>query len=144
MEGRSLISGERIATSRIFQGCDPAAGAPIETAFYVSGPDDVDRACRAAAVAFDSFRETSTETRAEFLETVAMSTSADAILADPGLTEENFGALSLLFRASDLDQTAAALPRALLPILERKIWRTLAHCWHTGVELNHVMVHGPG
>ncbi|MBY8824136.1 aldehyde dehydrogenase (NADP(+)) [Sphingomonas colocasiae] len=71
MDGRFLIAGERIATARRFQGCNPAAGVAIEGEFHVSGPDHVDRACAAADAAFDAFRETSPQARADFLEAVA-------------------------------------------------------------------------
>jgi alpha-ketoglutaric semialdehyde dehydrogenase len=87
---------------------------------------------------------------------------ADAVLANPQLVHEVFGAASLVVRARDLDQIArvlralegqltatlhlgegdAELARPLLPILERKAGRILANGWPTGVEVAHAMVHG--
>ena len=89
-------------------------------------------------------------------------TDAAAVRADPALTEEVFGASSLIVRCRDLDELAAVLEtvegqltatihldeadheaaRRLIPILERKAGRVLANGWPTGVEVAHAMVHG--
>ena len=88
--------------------------------------------------------------------------TADALIADPSLAHEVFGAASLVVRARDwaqvaqlleklegqltatlqIDEADAALARPLLPILERKVGRILANGWPTGVEVAHAMVHG--
>ncbi|MCK9685333.1 aldehyde dehydrogenase (NADP(+)) [Scleromatobacter humisilvae] len=89
-------------------------------------------------------------------------TSARAWLADHALSEEVFGPLGLVVRASDVDEmrqvarllrgqlTAtihldaadADAAHALLPILERKAGRVLANGFPTGVEVCDAMVHG--
>ncbi len=91
-----------------------------------------------------------------------MTASGDALLADPALAHEVFGASSMVVRARDLDQVAAilealegqltatlhlgkgdtALAGPLMPLLERKAGRILANGWPTGVEVCHAMVHG--
>ena len=82
MDGRFLIAGERVASSRTFQGYDPAQGASIEPDFAVSGPEHVDTACTAAALAFDAYRETAPEARAAFLDAIATNIEAigDALI----------------------------------------------------------------
>ena len=87
---------------------------------------------------------------------------ATAVDADPTLTEEVFGASSLVVRCRDLADLITALEklegqltatlhldaedhddvRQLLPILERKAGRVLVNGWPTGVEVAHAMVHG--
>ena len=89
-------------------------------------------------------------------------TDAAAVRADPALTEEVFGASSLVVRCRDLDELATVLEsvegqltatlhldpadhddaRRLVPILERKAGRVMANGWPTGVEVAHAMVHG--
>ncbi|MEP9347772.1 aldehyde dehydrogenase (NADP(+)) [Xanthobacter sp. KR7-225] len=89
-------------------------------------------------------------------------TDAAALAADPALTEEVFGAASLVVRCRDLDEVRAAIEqlegqltatlhaddadqgaaRALLPTLERKAGRILFNGWPTGVEVCDAMVHG--
>ncbi|SFP57028.1 aldehyde dehydrogenase (NADP(+)) [Sphingomonas rubra] len=89
-------------------------------------------------------------------------TDAAAVRSDPALTEEVFGASSLIVRCRDLDELAAILDtvegqltatilldeadhepaRRLVPILERKAGRVLANGWPTGVEVAPAMVHG--
>lgn len=93
---------------------------------------------------------------------VLFSCSAADFLADPKLSEEIFGASSLIVRARDmeelrkvlnalegqltatlqLDAADEALAAQILPILERKVGRILANAWPTGVEVTHAMVHG--
>lgn len=71
MDGRFFIAGERIATGETFEAYDPSAGVNVEPAFEISREAHVDCACAAANAAFDTFRETSPETRATFLEAIA-------------------------------------------------------------------------
>ncbi|MCP3729847.1 aldehyde dehydrogenase (NADP(+)) [Sphingomonas sp. MG17] len=88
--------------------------------------------------------------------------TAQALIANPALAHEVFGASSVVIRARDWDEVSqlleglegqltatlhlddgdAALARPLLPILERKAGRILANGWPTGVEVSHAMVHG--
>jgi len=90
------------------------------------------------------------------------STSATHFLSDASLSEEIFGASSLLVRCDSeasmhdiveriegqltvtlqMDDGDAPLVRALLPALERKAGRILINGFPTGVEVAHAMVHG--
>ncbi len=54
-----------------FRGVNPATGAQIEPPFGSGSRADVDRACALAWAAFDTYRETSLEQRAQFLEAIA-------------------------------------------------------------------------
>jgi NADP-dependent aldehyde dehydrogenase len=89
-------------------------------------------------------------------------TTAEAFLADPTLSEEVFGASSLVVRVADaaslpdlLDrlegQLTATLHLAgsdtataadLLPLLEEKVGRIVVDGWPTGVDVGAAMVHG--
>ncbi|GAB7036851.1 MULTISPECIES: aldehyde dehydrogenase (NADP(+)) [Catenuloplanes] len=82
--------------------------------------------------------------------------------ANPLLTEEVFGASSLIVTAASVaelheivrdlegqltvtvhaDAEDLDLARALLPLLERKAGRIIVNGWPTGVEVGHAMVHG--
>ena len=90
------------------------------------------------------------------------STTAAHFLRDTSLSEEIFGASSLLVRCDSetsmhdivermegqltvtlqMDDGDAPLARALLPALERKAGRILINGFPTGVEVAHAMVHG--
>lgn len=81
---------------------------------------------------------------------------------NPVLSEEIFGAASLVVRYGDVSELIQAasqlegqltatlqlsaddheLAAALLPVLELKVGRILAGSWPTGVEVGHAMVHG--
>jgi NADP-dependent aldehyde dehydrogenase len=72
------IKGEMIIGARaVFGGhgttraVDPSRNEEIGPDFGQCGPDDVDRACELADAAFDTFRETTLEQRAAFLERIA-------------------------------------------------------------------------
>lgn len=89
-------------------------------------------------------------------------TTAAAFLADKALSDEVFGASSVVVRCQNEAELAAllaglegqltatlhmdagdeALAERLLPVLERKVGRILANGWPTGVEVCHAMVHG--
>ena len=93
---------------------------------------------------------------------VLLKTSADAVLANPELTEEVFGPGSLIIEASSREQmlsvareleghltatvygTDDELPdyTDLLEILEQKVGRLLINGFPTGVEVSHAMQHG--
>jgi alpha-ketoglutaric semialdehyde dehydrogenase len=70
--GDAIIGGvqERGAAGS-FQAWDPTRREHIEPAFHMVTPDQIDRACSLAGDAFDTFRATSDEARAQFLDTVA-------------------------------------------------------------------------
>jgi NADP-dependent aldehyde dehydrogenase len=72
------INGEMvIGASAVFgahgvaRAVDPARHAEIEPPFGQCGQEDVDRACALAEAAFDTYRETTLEQRAAFLERIA-------------------------------------------------------------------------
>ena len=89
-------------------------------------------------------------------------TDAETFLSDEVLSQEVFGASSLLVRCADagalrrvlralegqltasihMDEGDTAFAAALVPILELKVGRILANGWPTGVEVAHAMVHG--
>lgn len=89
-------------------------------------------------------------------------TDAAAFAADPHLSDEVFGASSLVVRCPDagalalaaealegqltatlqLDEADIPIARRLMPVLERKVGRILANGWPTGVEVCDAMVHG--
>lgn len=54
-----------------FRAINPATGAALEPVFRTADIDAVTRACEAAGLAFDSYRETAPNLRATFLETIA-------------------------------------------------------------------------
>ena len=89
-------------------------------------------------------------------------TNASDFLADESLSEEIFGASSLVIKCSSLDEFTSvaealegqltatihldendyAAAKALLPTLERRAGRVLCNGFPTGVEVCHAMVHG--
>lgn len=71
MDGRFFIAGERIATGETFEAYDPTAGVHVAPGIEVSSEAHVDRACIAAAAAFDAFRATTPAERAALLEAIA-------------------------------------------------------------------------
>nr|WP_315474128.1 aldehyde dehydrogenase (NADP(+)) [uncultured Rhodoferax sp.] len=72
----------------VFRGIDPATGCDIEPAFGSSTATDVARACELAQQAFDSYRETTQELRARFLETIAQNImDLGALLIDRAMRE---------------------------------------------------------
>jgi NADP-dependent aldehyde dehydrogenase len=89
-------------------------------------------------------------------------TDAASFLSDQSLSQEVFGASSLIVRCNDLDEVKRVLrslegqltatihlekqdeadAASLVPILERHAGRLLVNGWPTGVEVSHAMVHG--
>lgn len=89
-------------------------------------------------------------------------TDARSLLADHVLTDEVFGASSLIVHCADLAEVAFVIARLegqltatiqmdvpdeaeaakLLPVLAGRVGRILANGWPTGVEVCHAMVHG--
>jgi NADP-dependent aldehyde dehydrogenase len=53
------------------RGVDPATGKDLDPAYGGAGAADLEHACALAQAAFDTYRETSLEKRAKFLETIA-------------------------------------------------------------------------
>ena len=77
LTGDIVIGSERLSgRTASFRATDPATGAALEPAFAFADAADVARACALAAEAFDTYRETSLDTRAAFLDSIA-----DEILA---------------------------------------------------------------
>ena len=53
------------------RGINPATGQELEPAYGGAGAAELERACALAEAAFDSYRETTLEQRAKFLEKIA-------------------------------------------------------------------------
>src|SRR3546814_10353702 len=71
MDGSFLIGARAVTRDDTFRAIDPATNEALDPAFATSSLDDVAEACRLAADAFDTYRETDPETRAAFLEAIA-------------------------------------------------------------------------
>ena len=81
LDGNMLIGGVAVRGEHgQVRSYDAATGDALEPAFGGGGASDVDTACRLAEEAFDSFRETAPEARAQFLERIA---EAIVDLGDP-------------------------------------------------------------
>ena len=65
--GKSASAGREAAV----RGVDPSTGKELEPAYGGANAQDLERACALAAAAFDTYRETSLEARAKFLERIA-------------------------------------------------------------------------
>jgi len=72
MTGEALINGvgER-GRGAAFQAWNPGLQAHSDTDFHTVDSEQIDRACRLAADAFDTFRATTSEQRARFLDAIA-------------------------------------------------------------------------
>jgi NADP-dependent aldehyde dehydrogenase len=70
--GDAIIGGvfER-GTAGSFKAWNPSLNQHVEPSFHMVDEAQIDRACRLAGEAFDTFRATSDQERAQFLETVA-------------------------------------------------------------------------
>ena len=72
ISGKLLLGSDAVqGTAESFRAFNPSTSELMEPEFYGASPEQVDRACRLAAEAFDAYRNTSLEQRAVFLETVA-------------------------------------------------------------------------
>ena len=70
--GDILIGASRVSGGeRSFRAVNPATGEALDPAFAFAGPAEVDRACALAWEAFQTYRETSLDRRAQFLERIA-------------------------------------------------------------------------
>ncbi|WP_322616441.1 aldehyde dehydrogenase (NADP(+)) [Pseudomonas sp. BIC9C] len=85
--GQQAITGNREA----IRGIDPATDLPLEPAYHGGSGEHVEQACALAWSALDSYRATSLDARAEFLETIASEIEAlgdaliDRAVAETGL-----------------------------------------------------------
>ncbi|OZF37487.1 aldehyde dehydrogenase (NADP(+)) [Rhodococcus sp. 14-2483-1-2] len=72
LTGRMIIAGVPVfGGGTQIHGIDPSTGANLDPAYGHGDNADVEKACAAAAEAFADYRATSSETRAQFLETIA-------------------------------------------------------------------------
>lgn len=72
LTGRMLIAGVAVrGTGAEFRGFDPTRGTDLEPPYRHGDAADVETACAAAAEAFPTYRSTTSEQRARFLEAVA-------------------------------------------------------------------------
>jgi NADP-dependent aldehyde dehydrogenase len=72
ISGDQLIGQRSVRGSRgKFRAINPATGEMLQTVFSGAATADLDEACELAAQAFDTYRETSLEARAAFLEAIA-------------------------------------------------------------------------
>ncbi|QBE65537.1 aldehyde dehydrogenase (NADP(+)) [Pseudoduganella lutea] len=70
--GESLVGGIAVkGNGSDFKAWNPALNAHIEPSFHTADADQIDQACRLAGTAFDTFRATTDQERAAFLDTVA-------------------------------------------------------------------------
>lgn len=70
--GSMLIGGSEVwGAEGALQAWNPTAGTYLEPAFAAGGQVEVNRACRLAQEAFDSYRETPLGTRAQFLRAIS-------------------------------------------------------------------------
>ncbi|MDM3885523.1 aldehyde dehydrogenase (NADP(+)) [Pseudomonas sp. BCRC 81390] len=87
--GQTPVTGSRAAIRAI----DPASGQALEPAYLGGSGEHVALACELAWTAFDAYRETSLEQRAQFLESIATQIEAlgdaliDRAVAETGLPE---------------------------------------------------------
>jgi len=72
LHGKSLVAGApRAAGPSTFRACNPLLGLPLEPSFEEAGDPLVEEALQAAQSAFKSFRRSTPELRATFLEAIA-------------------------------------------------------------------------
>ena len=78
MSSAYLIGAQRRTSANSFTGIEAATGKPLEGDFPITPLDQIDEACALAAAAFDTYRETTPEARATFLEAIAAALEARA------------------------------------------------------------------
>lgn len=72
LEGKLLIGQQAVSGQQAdIHAVNPATGETLAPAYSGGGKAEVEQACALAEAAFDSYRETSLEARANFLETIA-------------------------------------------------------------------------
>ena len=70
--GQSIIAGQSVhGANGTSHAINPATGEALAPTIYFIGVDEIDQAARAGQAAFDTYRNTSPEERAVFLETIA-------------------------------------------------------------------------
>ncbi|RRQ25091.1 aldehyde dehydrogenase (NADP(+)) [Rhodococcus sp. Eu-32] len=90
--GASIIAGESVqGTGTAVHGIDPSTGENLEPSYKHGDLGQVEQATSAAAAAFDAYRSTSSQSRAQFLDTIADNIAAlgetliDRAVAESGL-----------------------------------------------------------
>ena len=77
LTGQMIIAGVPVSgTGAEIRGFDPAAGVAVEPVVPPRRRTHVEAACAAAAEAFGVYRSTTSEQRAQFLETIAANLEA--------------------------------------------------------------------
>lgn len=77
LTGEMLIAGTAVrGNGQEVRAFDPAAGRPLEPVYQHGDSSHVDAACAAAADAFATYRASTSEQRAQFLETIAANIEA--------------------------------------------------------------------
>ncbi|MEU5836185.1 aldehyde dehydrogenase (NADP(+)) [Streptomyces diacarni] len=72
LRGAMFLGAERVTGGGAeVRSVNPGTGEPLDPVYRYGGAADVDRACRLAEQAFDTYRATTPEARARFLECVA-------------------------------------------------------------------------
>ncbi|WP_047457402.1 aldehyde dehydrogenase (NADP(+)) [Rhizobium rhizogenes] len=71
ISGDLLIGAESTGENKSARAINPATGGNLEPAFAIASEAEVARACALAGQAFDTYRATTPEARATFLETIA-------------------------------------------------------------------------
>lgn len=75
--GQSIIAGQSVhGANGTSHAINPATGEALAPTIYFIGVDEIDQAARAGQAAFDTYRNTSPEERAVFLETIAANLDA--------------------------------------------------------------------
>lgn len=114
--GQSTLHGSAASLSAF----DPARGEPIAPVFGGADQADVDRACRLADAAYDSYSRTAPEIRARFLEAIATNLLAlgdelvERTMSETGLTRERI--------RGEQARTAAQL-RHFASVVRSGLWR---------------------
>lgn len=92
LTGQMLIGQNSVAGNRqAIRGINPATDTALEPAYAGGAAEHVDQACALAWTAFDAYRETTLNVRAEFLESIAVEIEAlgdeliDRAMAETGL-----------------------------------------------------------
>lgn len=123
--GCSIIAGKRSApVGHGFTIHSPVTAKELPGEFYTASPEDIDLALNKASEAFSTFRSTSGETRAVFLEAIATHLDASATeLLDRAHLETG---LPLDRLRAELDRTLLQL-RMFADIARKDSWLDLRH-----------------
>src|SRR4051812_4819393 len=72
LSGLNLVAGKWMgAGQKTFSNSNPATGEKLATVFHEASDEEVERAAREAAAAFDVYQQNSPEQRADFLKRIA-------------------------------------------------------------------------